>query len=167
MYRIEDRQSYVTAIQNMLGVPKTGRLDKRTLSAVAAVKQRYGIKSTDGIADVKQGYGLNNEYGIDYEAFLAIKDYYRRRRNDLLCDKIYPFDTDGEVRGINEMLRRAIVFYSLPYRLPKGSVYGYDSQRAVLRLKQIYSLKNDSVIDGEFYCRLLKDISSFNANCNC
>lgn len=149
MYFIEDKQAYVSRIQKMLNIPQTGRIDRRTRGMIELIKKEYGI-SDDKL--------------IGYSAFLAIKDYSRKKKMNASENLIYPFDASEKIKGINGMLGLLITHYKLTARLPRGSVYGYDAQRAVMRLRKIYRLKDVNVIDGELLYYINKDILSLNAN---
>ncbi len=149
MYFIEDKESYIKRIQKLLGVSQTGRLDKRTLSAIMSVKNKYEIPDMPL---------------IDYQTFLAIKDFARKAKFNASGALYRPYDVSEQMRGINGMIGILVSHYSLLCRMPKGPVYGYDTQRAVARLREIYTLEGDNMIDGELLYYIKKDISSLNAN---
>lgn len=148
MYFIQDKTAYIARLQRMLGLPQSGRIDKRTRTLIDEIKKEYGVSSSE----------------IDYKTFLAIKKYAYKRKIGSGFSDIHPFEASVKMKEINLLLCALIRFYSISYRAPRGSVYGYDSQRIVKRLRQIYRISVSDSIDGELMYYINKDISSLNAN---
>ena len=126
MYSIYDKSAYITRLQAMLGIPKSGRLDRRTVDAIEKVKSSRGLTSTEL---------------VDYNVFLVIKEYAREQKIKSGATPFLPFESSEQIRGVNGMLGILVRHYLPLYRIPKGVVYGYDTQRAVTQLRKIYMLK--------------------------
>ena len=147
-YRVENRVAYIIALQRMLGITESGRLDSVTRAKIATFKNEHGIAS---------------DKMVDFETFVAIKVAYLKRLVACEDASYAPYDYGQELRGICEMLRLVISYYSLPIRLPHGAVYGYDAIRAVRCLRAMYCLRDGEWIDGELIYYMERDIRSINA----
>ena len=147
MYYITNKNAFVSRIQRMLGITETGKIDSKTIELI-----RY----------IKTSKGLNEDVVVDYPTFLAIKEYANTRcyRNDFI---FHPLNVHDEIRQINIDISRLIKYYSIDCRIPRGFVYGYDTQKAVSRLRQIYLLKDVQAIDSELLYHIRRDLMSLYA----
>ena len=147
-YTIENKAAYIIALQKMLGISQSGKLDPQTRATIERFKGEYRI-----ISDAL----------VDFATFEVIKAVYIKRMRTQNGVEFYPFEHKDEFRSISEMLNTAIQYYSLSIRHPRGAVYGYDAIRAVARLRKIYRLGVSEEIDAEFFYHLLRDTKSINA----
>ena len=143
MYFITDKRAYISELQRMLFLPRTGRVDNKTIGAIKRIKGEYQT---------------NGSCLVDYATFLEIrKDYKKRcsqnnevvfRRNDISSDMV----------NINELIGGVIAKYALSLRKPKGNVFGYDTCLAVKRLREIYCLSDEEIIDVELLRLIKRDL---------
>ena len=147
-YTVENKTAYILSLQRMLGIPQSGRLDTQTVKKIVDLKTKYGIVS---------------EYLVDFRVFEMIKCVYKRSLATQVIHDCRPYEYNESFKAINGMLSMLIDYYSLPLRPPRGGVYGYDSIRAISRLRKIYCMDASGGMDGEFIHRLLCDIRSINA----
>ena len=147
-YTIENKSAYIVALQRMLFIPQSGRLDKLTVEKLRQFKEMHGLVS---------------EHLVDFQTFEMIKAVHQKSRLIKSGGKLLPYEHSDEFYSVTKMLCAVITLYSLPLRPPKGAVYGYDAIRAVKRLREIYCLEAIEVIDGEFLHYLSRDFESINA----
>ena len=147
-YNIENKSAYIITLQKMLDIPLSGKLDGRTKERIEQFKNEHRITS---------------DCRVDFRTFEMIKCNKAKCEHTCADDIFLPYECSRRFRDVAEALCIVIEYYSLPLRLPKGDVYGYDAIRAVKRLREIYRLHFGDVIDGEFLYYLQRDIKSINA----
>jgi hypothetical protein len=132
----------------MLGITESGRLDRVTREKISTFKSEHDITSDET---------------VDFQTFEAIKNTYLQKM--IVGDNVSyaPYDYEEKFRAISDMLRLIISYYSLPVRLPRGAVYGYDAIRAVRYIRTMYCLRESDTVDGELISYLQRDIRSINA----
>ena len=146
MYYIADKRAYVLRLQRMLCVSPTGRLDDQTICAINEIKNKRNIVSKEL---------------VDYNTFIEIKKSYKNSRSKRVV--FHKNDVSNDLTDINVLIAQAILRYSLPLRMPKGRVFGYDTCKAVKRLREIYALSDEEIIDVELIDMIRRDLLSFNA----
>ena len=151
MYTVSSKMEAMRALQKMLGVGETGRMDS---PSVRRIKQITG-------ADFDT---------VDYKAFLLIKEKYKqRKRAEYVAEKLR-MDvkllnsgsfTKSQVHGINLLLSEAIKRNRAYAHPPRGAYLTNESYAAVAELSRIFGIHNNKELTPEFIYMLIKNIEAY------
>lgn len=151
MYLIFEKDETIKVIQGYLGIVESGNYDSNTKNAVI---------------DFQKKNGLNQSGRVDKETFeLLRQSYYRRLASDsdANADALHSFpykknDFGNDISVINSHISTALENYTYYERLPKGAYFDIYTERAIERLRDIFSLEGDYMLDKTLYARIKRDI---------
>ena len=155
MYFMNDKARAVRAIQRMLGVPESGRLDRRTLDKAETVTGK-----------------ATNEIG--YGEFLMIKEAHRaRKRSAAVAERLGSWSvkrgpgeyTRGQMTEINMLLAEAMRKNRLEGYPPRGGFYTKDSERAVALIRRMLLLPEGG-IDTELLYGIIMNLRAYESKNN-
>ena len=148
MYEINDTATYLKRVQRWLNVNESGHFDAKTRNAVMKFQRESGLE-VDG--------------RVDFVTFSRLSKKHRASElgKMLAVEKYTPFfgrgDFGEEVTDFNNELRLALDGYTHEYPVPSGGIYDERSERAMLRLKEIYGSGSTAFGEGEFLLRMLRE----------
>ena len=157
MYLINDKTEAIKALQKMLDITPTGRIDTQS---------RGAIERITGRDDLSQ---------VDYESFLEIKREAQRRRLTRYVANRLGVDvnrvemrsyTRDEMRQINQLLSRAITQNRINAYLPKGTFFTKESAAAARILAAVFAMDESVGLDSRFMYRLLKNLDAYSLDNN-
>ena len=162
MYRINDRMSAITEVQNylrLIGNPEifvapTGVYDDNTLLSVKDFQAKNRLAETGK---------------VDKETFdLMFSQFYIQNERDNVKRTLFSFITfpllpglmsDGMIH-INKMMSDLLDYYGYTHYLRPNSFYSRQTAAAVKALRKIYVLEDLELIDESFYLRMVRDHNS-------
>ena len=150
MYRIEDRREAIKAVQLYLSVPQTGRWDSATRKSLRDFQALKGIPQSER---------------VDYDMFEMLRLWHDEREMIMRAGSReiskFPYslgDFGDDVAILNGYLSKALEDYSHDYVMPRGGVYSSASVAAVVRLREIFGLREAASVDEALYDRVLREI---------
>ena len=151
MYYISEKNEAVKIIQKYLGISESGNYDEKTKEEVIKQQKFYGLNPS-GIVDIKT-----------YEALR--EGYYRNHSSELNAapDALYKFpykrnDYGEDIAIINSYLAKALDNFNYYEKIPRGNYFDIYTERAILKLREIFSLKGDNTLDKDLYWRIKREI---------
>ncbi len=154
MHFIENKSDAIKALQKMLDINQTGEYDNLTRSRVVNLQEKSSI-NPNGI--------------VDYETHRAIYSAYQHKiiketaMSSILDNPAYPYklgDFGENVEKINILINDIFIDYSIETPLPKGKYFGNDTEKAILRLREIFAMKLHPYIDEELFIRMIREKKS-------
>ena len=149
MYFISDKTAAVRALQKMLGVPETGRIDRGMAEKIEKIT---GSPFT-GV--------------VSYTDFPVIKKAYRKRKAARLVRDALGIDASGsnggrytrdEMEKINQLLAKCIKENRLEAYPPRGRFYTSLTATAVREVRKMLMLPEGDEIDVELLYRLMLNL---------
>lgn len=150
MYSINDKVRAVRAIQRMLGIPESGRLDRRTQDKVKLI--------TGKMADE-----------LGYSEFLMIKKAYRaKKRSSAVAERLGAWSvnrtpseyTKDQMTEINMILARVMKENRLEGYPPRGGFYTKDSENAISAIRRMLLLPEGG-IDTELLYGIIMNLKAY------
>ena len=151
MYHITDKVAAIRAVQRMLGVNPTGRLDTQTVNKIEYIT------------------GSSEYETVDYSLFLNIKSRAKENRYREYIEKRLNISEErlitgkylrSEMQVINTMLAEAISKNGLNSYSPRGYLFSRDSAAAVRELRCVFNLSESDLVDAEFLYLLIKNLDA-------
>ena len=149
MYFVSDKGRAVRALQRMLRVPESGRLDRRTRDKIAEIT------------------GNSESSEVGYRDFLLIKEAYNKRKRSAVVREYMGFSVDersmqeysrGELTKINLLLSKAMQKNRLDGYPPRGGRYSKESAGAVSSLRKMLSLPEKDGVDSELLFGIIMNL---------
>lgn len=151
MYNILDKAEAIKSVQRYLRLSESGNYDSKTKSGVISFQEYWGI-TPSGIVD-----------NVTFD--LLRENYYRENaaddaaRSDSLDNFPYKKDDYGnDLSIINSHISSTLENYSYYDRLPRGSYFDLYTERAIRRLREIFSIDGENTLDKELYARIKREI---------
>ena len=151
MYYINDKKEAVKTIQVYLGLTSNGIFDSKTKAEVILFQEAFGIFPS-GVVD-----------RVTFEKLRA--EYYKRliseniARSDSLNRFRYKLhDYGNDVAIINTNISEALKNYTYYDRPPMGNYFDIYTERAIIKLREIFSVQGDKTLDKALYARIKRDI---------
>ena len=158
MYYISDRRSAVREIQKYLSAVygKT-----RHISESGA----FDTGTRDAVVDFQTKEGLNPTGRVDSETFSALYRKYKSEENKRTAKKAAPFisfpikrnDLSEEIRIISKKAANLLDYYGVYHALRPSPIFTKEAAVCIRKLRQIYKLPDDEIIDEELYLRMSED----------
>ena len=83
--------------------------------------------------------------------------------SSILDNPAYPYklgDFGENVEKINILINDIFIDYSIETPLPQGKYFGNDTEKAILRLREIFAMKLHPYIDEELFIRMIREKKS-------
>ncbi len=151
MYHNTDKSAAIRTVQKYLSTNESGIYDDNTKYLVTLFQRENNLETT-GIVDYKTFDLLKSKHIMREKISNARRSIANHR---------FPYsigDFGDDVALINVNLSNALLPYTHEEIMPKGAHYTQYSASAVKRLREIYMVSGESVLDELLYYRILCDI---------
>ncbi len=151
MYYISEKDEAIKTIQRYLGLSESGNYDNKTKEGVLEFQEIQGI-TANGVVDnvtfeaLRERY-YTKEFGDNAASFDGLNRFPYQKN-----------DFGNDISILNSHISEALKNYNYYDRMPKGAYFDIYTERAILRLREIFSLEGDNTVDKTFYARIKHEI---------
>lgn len=145
MKMIDDKEAYIREIQRFIIAT-----DRDTAVVENGI---YDEKSKLAVKRFKEENGLSSDSTVDYETYTLLYQKYKES-NINQSRTLNQYDRGEDVLMLNMMLSSVGGAYSDVITPPVSDYYSERTELAVLRMREIFDMGNDTSADPLFYERL-------------
>ena len=150
MYYIYNKEEAIRTVQKYLLLTQNVIFDNNTKNAVILFQESFGIVPS-GAVDIVTFEKMRKEY---YNRLLSTK----ASNSDSLNSFPYKLhDYGNDVSIINASIRKALMRYTYYDRAPVGNYFDIYTERAIIKLREIFLMPGDKSLDKALYARIKRD----------